>query len=177
MPVDGIRHGRPLFDRGEQLGLAGLAEPGQVAQCASQTDWDAIGWEKLTTQPRTDENPNKCSGCAYALCASCHAGGEQGFFMDMGTSFDPDGSVAFQQSFQGPSTAEYVIQYFGLNGTTPVASNAIMAKQQAVAAGPAYSHPMFVVPQAMQTALSAFVTDAITSYTNHTCASGADAGP
>ncbi len=86
---------------------AGSAAPtnilAQVAACASRTDWDAIGWDKLQTQPRTDENPNKCSGCAYALCASCHSGGEQGFFMDMGTAFDPDGSLAFQQSFQGPS--------------------------------------------------------------------------
>jgi hypothetical protein len=147
----------------------------EVAGCASQQDWDAIGWATLTTQPRPDENPNKCSGCAYALCASCHAGGEQGFFMDLGTAFDPDGAVAFQQTFQGPSMATYEIQYFGLNGTTPVASNAIMTKQQAVATAPAYSHPMFVMPAAMQTALNTFVQDAITSYTSHTCAGDAGA--
>jgi hypothetical protein len=161
---------------------AGSAAPtsilAEVAGCASRADWDAIGWDKLQTQPRTDENPDKCSGCAYALCASCHSGGEQGFFMDMGTAFDPDGSVAFQQTFQGSSMSTYVIQYFGLNGTTPVASNAIMNKQTAVATGPAYSHPMFVMPQAMQTALSTFVTDAITAYTNHTCTgTEPDGGP
>ncbi len=151
----------------------------QVAQCVSQEDWSAIGWAKLKTQPRADENPDKCSGCAYALCASCHAGGEQGFFMDLGTSFDPDGSIAFQQTFQGPQMDSYVIQYFGLNGTTPVASNAILVKQQAVATGPAYSHPMFVMPQAMQTAMNTFASDAITKYENHTCAAGAsrDGGP
>ncbi|MGO8999226.1 MAG: hypothetical protein ACLQVI_38360 [Polyangiaceae bacterium] len=146
----------------------------EVAQCVSEADWNAIGWGTLTTQPRTDENPDKCSGCAYAQCASCHSSGEQGFFMDMGTAFDPDGSIAFQQTFQGPFMSTYVIQYFGLNGTTPVASNAIMTKQQAVATGPAYSHPMFVMPQTMQTALTTFVNDAITAYTNHTC--GGDAG-
>jgi cytochrome c553 len=147
----------------------------QVAQCVSQSDWNAIGWGNLRTQPRPNENPNKCSGCAYATCASCHAGGEQGFFMDMGTAFDPDGSIAFQQTFQGPSSASFVIQYFGLNGTTPVASNAILNKQQAVATGPAYSHPMFVMPAAMQSALSTFVNDAITSYTSHACKP--DGGP
>jgi cytochrome c553 len=155
----------------------------EVAACASFSDFAAIGFDKLQTQPRTDENANRCSGCAYALCASCHTSGEAGFFMDLGTAFDPTGSIAFQESFSGPELMTYAIQYFGLNGTTPVASNALMLKQQAVATGPAYSHPMFVMPAAMQTALSKFVTDAITNYNNHTCgdggapAAGQDAGP
>ncbi len=59
-----------------------------------------------------------------------------------------------------------------------MASNAILSKQTAVATAPAYSHPMFVMPQQMQTALATFVNDAITSYTNHTCAAAsADGGP
>ena len=101
--------------------------------------------------------------------------------MAEGSNIEPPGTT-FQQTFQGPSAMTYVIQYFGLNGTTPVASNAIMLKQTAVATGPAYSHPMFVMPSAMQTALNTFVTDAITNYTNHTCTggdagAGEDAGP
>jgi mono/diheme cytochrome c family protein len=146
----------------------------QVGMCVSETDWDNIGWKKLLTQPRTNENPNKCSGCNYALCASCHTSGEQGFYMDLGTAFDPDGSIAFQQSFTGTMMQSYVIQYFGLNGTTPIASNGIMNKQTAVATGAPYSHPMFVMPQTMVTALNTMVTNAITKYNAHEC--GGDAG-
>jgi cytochrome c553 len=153
----------------------------QVAACASQTEWNAIGWGKLRTTPRTDENADKCSGCNNAMCASCHDGGEQGFFMAEGSDIEPAGTT-FSQTFSGPSMMTYIIQYFGLNGTTPVASNGIMLKQQAVATGPAYSHPMFTMSANMQTALNKFVNDAITSYTSGTCggdggAAGADAGP
>jgi cytochrome c553 len=158
---------------------AGTAAPtnvlAEVAQCVSQSDWNNIDWGKLLTQPRTDENANKCSGCNYALCASCHDGGEQGFFMAEGSNIEPPGTT-FQQTFQGPQAMTYIIQYFGLNGTTPVASNAIMLKQQAVATGPAYSHPMFVMPSDMQTALNTFVTNTITNYNNHTCTGTADGG-
>ena len=79
----------------------------------------------------------------------------------------------------------YVIQYFGLNGTTPVPSNAIMLKQTAVATGPAYSHPMFVMSDDMTNKLNTFVNDAIMNYNNKTCGddggllttgAGADAG-
>jgi hypothetical protein len=146
----------------------------EVAACASATEWNAIGWGNLKTQPRTDENASKCSGCNKALCASCHDGGEQGFFMAEGSDIEPPGTT-FQQTFQGPDLATYVIQYFGLNGTTPVASDAIMLKMNAVATGPAYSHPMFVMSSQMQTNLSTFVTDTITNYTNKTCPA-ADAG-
>jgi hypothetical protein len=155
----------------------------EVAQCVSQTEWNSIGWGKLRTVPRPDENPNKCSGCNNAMCASCHDGGEQGFFMAEGSNIEPAGTT-FQQTFQGPSMMTYIIQYFGLNGTTPVPSNAIMLKQTAVATGPAYSHPMFTMSSDMQTALNQFVSDAITNYNNKTCGddgglltTGSDGGP
>jgi hypothetical protein len=102
--------------------------------------------------------------------------------MDEGTPFDPTGSIAYQETFQGPSLNSYIIQFFGLNGTTPIASNAIATWQTSVAAMPDYGvHPMFVVPADMTTAINTMVTDAITAYTNHTCGSldggTADAGP
>jgi hypothetical protein len=149
-----------------------------VAACADETKWNAIPWSKLVTQPRKTENANKCTGCAGAICASCHDGGEYGFFMAEGSKIEPAGTT-FDQSFRGAQLSTYVIKYFGLNGAAPVASNAIVTKMNAVAAGPAYSHPMFVMSQDMQTALDAFVTDALTNYTNHTCAATtppADAG-
>ncbi len=72
--------------------------------------------------------------------------------MSEGSNIEPAGTT-FQQTFQGPSSMTYIIQYFGLNGTTPVASNAIKLKETAVASGPAYSHPMFTLTTTMQTAL------------------------
>jgi hypothetical protein len=148
-----------------------------IAACATESDYVAIPWATLRTQPRTTENPNKCTACNNNLCASCHSGGEQGFFMDVGTAFDPTGTVAYQQTFQQTSTT-LVTMYFGLNGTSPVASNALANKATAVAAGPAYSHPMFVIPAAVTTALTTFVNDAITNYNNPTCTGGGpmDAG-
>jgi hypothetical protein len=166
---------------------AGSAAPtnvlAEVAKCASQTEWNAIGWGNLRTTPRSDENANKCTGCNKDVCAACHDGGEQGFFMSEGSNIEPAGTT-FQQTFQGPSSMTYIIQYFGLNGTTPVASNAIKLKETAVASGPAYSHPMFTLTTTMQTALDKFVADTITNYNNKTCTSGdggaptsGDAGP
>jgi hypothetical protein len=141
----------------------------KVAGCASQTEWNAIGWGFLTTQPRADENPNKCTGCNGDICAGCHDSGEYGFYMAEGSQIEPAGTT-FQQTFQGTDMPTYIIKYFGLSGTSPVASNAIQLKQTAVATGPAYSHPMFVMPPQMVTALNKFVSDAIT------CAGGGDAG-
>jgi len=158
---------------------AGAAAPAnilaEVAKCVSQTEWNSIGWGNLKTVPRKTEDPNKCTGCKNDICAACHDGGEQGFFMAEGSNIEPAGTT-FQQTFQGPSSMTYIIQYFGLNGTTPVPSNAIMLKQQAVAVGPAYSHPMFTMSTTMQTALDKFVNDAITNYTNKTCTGGTDGG-
>jgi cytochrome c553 len=160
---------------------AGSAAPtnilAEIAQCASSTEFEAIGFGKLRTVPRPTENADKCSGCNNAMCASCHDGGEQGFFMAEGSNIEPAGTT-FQQTFGpasvAPQSMTYIIQYFGLNGTTPVPSNALMLKQTAVATGPAYSHPMFTMSATMQTALTTFVNDAITGYTNKTC--GGDAG-
>jgi hypothetical protein len=140
----------------------------QVANCVSLAEWNAIPWTQLVTQPRPTENPNKCTGCNQARCVSCHQGGEYGFFMAEGSALSPAGTT-FKTTFEGPESSNYITKYFGLNGTAPVASNAIMLKQQAVAAGPAYSHPMFVMSSAMQTALNTFVNDGITNYTNNTC--------
>ena len=148
-----------------------------IGACASKSDWDAIGWTNLRTQKRTDENANKCTACDNSLCASCHSGGDQGFFMAEGSAFD-DGDTSFVQTFQAqcPDMLTYINKFFGLNGTSPVASNAIANKAAAVALGPAYSHPMFVIPPSVQTGITTFVNDALTAYTNHTCTAPTDGG-
>jgi hypothetical protein len=160
---------------------AGTAAPAnvmvEIGACASKSDWDKIGWTNLRTQPRKDENPDKCTACDNSLCASCHSGGDQGFFMAEGSAFDT-GDVSFVQTFQanGPDMMTYINKFFGLNGTSPVASDALANKAAAVALGPAYSHPMFVIPTSVQTGLTTFVNDALTAYANHTCAAPSDGG-
>jgi hypothetical protein len=148
-----------------------------IAKCVDETEWNAIDWKALVTQPRTGENPNKCTGCAGAICASCHDGGEYGFFMSEGSKIEPAGTT-FQQTFQGGQSSTFILKYFGLNGAAPVASNGVMSKMNAVATGAPYSHPMFVMSQTMQTALSTFVNDALAKYAAGTCTgtSPADAG-
>jgi hypothetical protein len=149
-----------------------------LASCVDMNLWNQIGWEKLVTQPRTNENPNRCTGCNQAQCNSCHLGGDANFMMAEGTNLEPQG-YTFQQTFQSSESSIFMLKYFGLNGATPVASNAIMLKQQAVAAGPAYSHPMFTMDATMTAALNAFVNDALTKYQNKQCGNssgGSDAG-
>jgi hypothetical protein len=144
-----------------------------IAGCVDETEWNAIKWGTLLTQARSTENPNKCTDCNKAQCVSCHESGEMGFYMAEGSPLEPAGTT-FKQTFQGSKSSTYIIKYFGLNGATPVPSDAILTKMQAVAAGPAYSHPMFVMSQTMQDALNTFVNDAITRYTSGAC--GSDAG-
>jgi cytochrome c553 len=166
------------LEAAERVGTAAPANlMVEVGACASKADWDAIGWTNLRTKPRPDENPNKCTACDNQVCASCHDGGDQGFFMAEGSAFDAN-DTSFVQTFQanGPSMMTYINKFFGLNGATPVASNAIANKAAAVALGPAYSHPLFVIPATVQTGLDKFVTDAITAYTNHTCTGPMDGG-
>jgi cytochrome c553 len=166
------------LEAAERVGTAAPANlMVEIGACASQSDWDAIPWTDLRTQKRTDEQANKCTGCDDQICASCHSGGDQGFYMAEGSAFDTN-DTTFMQTFKanGPSMMTYINKFFGLNGATPVASNAIANKATAVAAGPAYSHPMFVIPATVQTGMDKFVTDAITAYTNHTCTAPTDGG-
>jgi hypothetical protein len=150
-----------------------------IGKCADENLFNQIGFANLKTQPKTNENPNRCTGCDKAQCRVCHEGGDQGFMMAEGSNLEPAGTT-FHETFLGASSPTYVVKYFGLNGTQPVASNAIVTKMQAVAVAPPYTHPMFVMSQTMQDALNAFVQDAITKYNNHTCTGGstgvADAG-
>jgi hypothetical protein len=134
----------------------------KIGTCLDQTKFNAIGFDKLVTTRRNNENANNCTGCNNAPCRTCHTGGDGGFYMAMGSGLD-------NTTFAKSQTTPYIAKYLGLNGTTPVASNAIMTKSQATQTGAAYSHPMFTLSPAMQTALDAFVTDAITKYDNKQC--------
>jgi hypothetical protein len=150
----------------EMTERAGTAAPvnvlSKIGTCLDQTKFNAIGFDKLVTTKRNNENANNCTGCNNAPCRTCHTGGDGGFYMAMGSSLD-------MTTFAKSQTAQFIPKYIGLNGTTPVASNAIMTKSDATKTGAAYSHPMFTMSPQMQTALDAFVTDAITKYQNKQC--------
>jgi hypothetical protein len=150
----------------EMQDRAGQAAPvnvlSKMGTCLDQTKFDAIGFQTLVTTKRTTENANNCTGCNNAPCRTCHTGGDGGFYMAVGSSLD---STTFAET----QTPTYIVKYLGLNGATPVASNAIATKSAATKTGAPYTHPMFTIPTTMQTALDAFVADAITKYAAGTC--------
>jgi hypothetical protein len=146
---------------------AGSAAPVNVLQkigmsCLDQTKFDAIGFQNLRTTQRQGENANNCTGCNNAPCRTCHTGGDGGFYMAVGSALD-------NTTFQETQTPQYIVKYIGLNGTAPVASDAIKNKAAAVATGAPYTHPMFTIPATMQTAIDDFVQDAVTKYQNKQC--------
>ena len=145
---------------------AGQAAPvnvlSKIGSCLDQTKFNAIGFQNLRTTKRTTENANNCTGCDNAPCRTCHTGGDGGFYMAMGSSLDTT-------TFTETQTPQYVVKYIGLNGTAPVASDAIKTKSAATQTGAPYTHPMFTIPATMQTALDEFVSDAVTKYTNKQC--------
>lgn len=143
----------------------------KVAQCMDRTQFENIGLQNLKTQPRQNENPDRCEGCNGAYCRMCHGDTGTGFYMTLGSKID---DATFDMTQQEP----FITIYFGLNGMDPVASNAIKMKQTAVAAGPAYSHPMFTIPATVQTNLDKFVSDTVAKYKSGACggAGPADAG-
>ena len=94
---------------------------------------ERIGWSKLDTQPRTNENPNKCTGLQQGHLRLLPRG-RRVRVLHGGRDGAPAGGDDVQDDVRGPDrrTTSSVLR---LNGTTPVASNAIMLKMQAVAAG------------------------------------------
>ncbi|MFO0674458.1 MAG: hypothetical protein U0235_33415 [Polyangiaceae bacterium] len=134
----------------------------KMGSCLDKTLFDAIQFQQLRTTKRDNENANNCTGCNQTPCRSCHTGGDGGFYMAVGSALD-------QETFTESQKAKYIVKYIGLNGTTPVASNAIKLKGQATTTDRPYSHPMFTVPDDMQARIDAFVTAAITKYQNKQC--------
>jgi hypothetical protein len=140
-----------------------------IGACMTKAKFDAIGFQNLRTTRRGNENANNCIGCDNAPCRTCHAGGDGGFYMAAGSNID-------NQTFPMTQTEKFIGKFIGTNGITPAASNVIMTKATAVKTAPPYSHPLFTINTQMQTAIDAFVADAITKYNNKTCGTGTDAG-
>lgn len=134
----------------------------KMGSCLDKTLFDAIQFQQLKTTKRDKENADNCTGCNQTPCRSCHTGGDGGFYMAVGSALD-------QNTFTETQSAKFIVKYIGLNGTTPVASNAIKLKGEATVTDRPYSHPMFTVPTDMQQRIDAFVTAAITKYQNKQC--------
>lgn len=140
----------------------------KLGNCLDKTKFQAITLEKLRTQPRTNENTDRCTGCNKAYCQSCHEQGEYGMYSNDGTlgmgTFD-----ALVANTTSPDGSYLIEKYITTNGTTLVPATAIADKSKATQTGPAYSHPMFTVSADMQTAIQAFAEDAITKYNAKSC--------
>jgi hypothetical protein len=150
----------------------------KLAGCLDKTKFDAIGFDKLVTTPRAAnnnpgkqaENPDECTGCNRVQCSSCHsADPATGFMMAIGNTIVPDDYTFTEMKTTAPP---YMQKYFGLDADgNPIPSKAIKAKSDdTVNVEKAYSHPMFILPPAMEAAIEAFVADAIAKEKAGTCA-------
>jgi mono/diheme cytochrome c family protein len=140
----------------------------KIGNCLLPTLFDQIHFENLLTQARNGEDANQCTGCNQAQCNTCHLGGDGGFYMGVGSPID-NASLIGVSTFTATQKAKYIVKYIGLNGTQPVPSYAIKAKQALVAVSPPYAHPMFVLPPEMDAAINNFVGAAINAYNSKLC--------
>lgn len=134
----------------------------KIGGCLSQGLFDAIGFEDLKTTPRQGEDPNTCTGCNNTPCSHCHTGGDGNFYMAVGSGID-------NTTFEHTKQAQYIVKYIGLNGTQPVASNALALKSQSTQTDAMYLHPMFKITPQMQAKIDQFVQSAIVAYNQNLC--------
>lgn len=145
--------------------------------CFDKTKFDAIGFGNLRTtrrQPGNNpqnltENANNCTGCNNAPCRTCHSADDvTGFVMAIGNPILPADYTFEQSKLLSPA---YIRQYVSTTPTgEPQFNPGIQNKSiNTVQKGKAYSHPMFTLTPAMQTAIQAFVDDAIAKQKAGTC--------
>jgi hypothetical protein len=140
----------------------------KLGNCVDATKFQALALDKLRTIKRNNENGNNCTGCNNAPCQICHTTGEYA----MHANFSAIGTKTLDALTGNATSPEgiYIIsKYVATNGTTLVPSTALKDKATATSTGVAYSHPMFTVSPAMDTALQAFAQDIITKYNAKTC--------
>jgi hypothetical protein len=144
--------------RGNQAPVDLLANLGN---CLDQTKFQAIGLDKLRTIPRQGENPNTCTGCNNAPCQACHEQGEMGMHSNFAGNLGTKTFIALQTNGTSPEGLYLIAKYITTSGIQLVPGTGLQDKAKAVATGPRYSHPMFTISTAMDTAITAFATDAI----------------
>jgi hypothetical protein len=140
----------------------------KLGTCVNQTLFNAIQLQNLRTTPRTNENPNTCTGCNNAPCQTCHESGEYAMHSNFG-KLGTNTLQALQANGTSPEGVFLISKYISTNGTTLIAANGIQNKAKTVATGPRYSHPMFTVSTTMDTAITAFANDIITKYNAKQC--------
>ena len=140
----------------------------KLGNCVDPTLFASIGLKNLKTTPRTNENPNRCTGCDNAICQSCHEQGEYAMHSNFG-DLGMDTIQALQTNGTSPEGIYLIEKYVTTNGTQLIPSTAIADKGIVTQTGTAYSHPMFTVPPTMVTAIAAFSNDIITKYNAKTC--------
>ena len=163
-----------------------VADGGQKAQvnvlekfgtCFDKTKFDAIQLGTLRTIRRQQgnnpqnltENANNCTGCDNAPCRTCHSADDvTGFVNAIGNNILPPDYTFEQTKLLNPA---YIRQYVSTTPTgEPQFNPGIMTKStNTVTVAKAYSHPMFKLTPTMQTAIQAFVDDAIAKQKTGTC--------
>jgi len=145
--------------------------------CFDKAKFDAIGFGNLVTTRRQagnnpqnqTENANNCTGCNNTKCNTCHSADDvTGFVMAIGNpQFTAD--YTFERSkLVDPA---FIRQYVSTTPTgEPQFNPGIMTKStNTIQKAPAYSHPMFILTPVMQTAIQAFVDDAIAKQKAGSC--------
>ena len=140
----------------------------KLGNCVDATKFQAILLNQLKTIKRTNENANNCTGCNQAPCQTCHTTGEYAMHANFSQIGTPT-LKAMQANATSPEGIYIISKYVTTNGTLLVPSTALKDKATATATGVPYSHPMFTVTPAMETAIEAFATDIITKYNAKTC--------
>ncbi len=151
----------------------------ELGKCFDRQKFDAMKLGDWRSTRRTNnnntnnvtpwnENANNCTGCDNAPCSTCHSADPATNFVNaVGVPIFP-ADHTFKES-QSTSPA-YIAKYFGVSPDgKAVGSNGIKKKSEATKKDKAYTHPMFQLNGAQQTALDAFVDDVVTRYNAGTC--------
>src|SRR5687767_11812392 len=148
----------------------------KLGDCLDETKFKEIGFENLVTTRREagnnpndyEEDPNECTGCNATPCSNCHTSDPgSGFVMALGNAVLPEGHTFAETK---KTTPPYLQKYLGVNPTgAPVASKLIALKSQATMKDKPYTHPMYSLTPEMESALEAFVNDAIARYVGGQC--------
>ncbi len=134
----------------------------KIGDCLDEALFNVIKFEELRTQPGENEDADQCTGCKNAQCNVCHTAGDGNFYMGLGSGLD---KATFVQTKQ----ARFVSKYIGINGTTPVPSNALKLKSDSTVLDPMHYHPMFKLSGEMQKGIDDFAKAAIFAYQAGTC--------
>ncbi len=150
-----------------------------LGTCFDRQKFDAMKLQDWRTTRRTNnnntnnvtpwnENANNCTGCDNAPCTTCHSADPATNFVNAvgNPIFGPDHTFTESKS----TSPAYIAKYFGVSPDgKAVGSNGIKKKSEATKKDKAYTHPMFQLNGAQQTALDAFVDDVVTRYNAGTC--------